>query len=56
MRSRDGLPDYETGAATFFGTNVSTLKEYIQVVDERLGDVFIGTYVGPDKHTLVIYF
>jgi len=41
---------------SFFGTNVSTLKEYIQVVDERLGDVFIGTYVGPGKHTRVIYF
>ena len=33
----------------FFGTNVSTLKEYLEVVDERLGDVFIGTYVGPGK-------
>ena len=25
-----------------FETNVSTLKEYLEVVDERLGDVFIG--------------
>ena len=41
---------------SFFGTNVSTLKKYFQVVDERLGDLFIGTYVGPDKHTRVIYF
>ena len=41
---------------SFFGTNVSTLKEYIQVVDERLGDGFIGTYVGPSKHTRVINF
>jgi len=41
---------------SFFGTNVSTLKEYIQVVDDMLGDVFIGTYVGPGKHTRVIYF
>ena len=41
---------------SFFGTNVSTLKEYVEVVDERLGDVFIGTYVGPGKHTRVIYF
>ena len=41
---------------SFFGTNVSTLKEYIEVVDERLSDVFIGTYVGPDKHTRVVYF
>ncbi|XP_039851267.1 uncharacterized protein LOC120709659 [Panicum virgatum] len=32
---------------SFFGTNVSTLKEYVEVVDERLDDVFIGTYVGP---------
>ena len=36
---------------SFFGTNVSTLKEYDEVVDERLGDVFIGMYVGPGKHT-----
>ena len=41
---------------SFFGTNVSTLKEYIEVVDESLGDVFIGTYVGPGKHTSVVYF
>ena len=41
---------------SFFGTNVSTLKEYCEVVDERLGDVFIGTYVGLGKHTWVIYF
>ena len=41
---------------SFFGTNVSTLKEYIQVVDERLGDMFIGTYVGPGKTIRVIYF
>ena len=37
------------GLRSFFGTNVSTLKEYLEVVDERLGDVFIGTYVGPGK-------
>ena len=41
---------------SFFGTNVSTLKEYVEVVDERLDDVFIGTYVGPGKHTSVVYF
>ena len=41
---------------SYFRTNVSTLKEYIEVVDERLGDVFIGTYVGPGKHTRVVYF
>ncbi|XP_039811946.1 uncharacterized protein LOC120674915 [Panicum virgatum] len=35
------------GLRSFFGTNVFTLKEYLEVVDERLGDVFIGTYVGP---------
>src|SRR6185437_6174189 len=38
---------------SFFGTNVSTLKEYVEVVDERLDDVFIGTYVGPGKHISV---
>ena len=36
---------------SFFETNVFTLKEYVEVVDESLGDVFIGTYVGPGKHT-----
>jgi len=41
---------------SLFGTNISTLKEYIEVVDGRLGDVFLGTYVGPGKHTRVIYF
>src|SRR6185437_14177813 len=41
---------------SFFGTNISTLKEYIEVVDERLGDMFIGTYVGLGNHTRVIYF
>ena len=41
---------------SFFGTNVSTLKEYLEVVDVRLGDVFIGTYVGPGKTIRVIYF
>ena len=41
---------------SFFGINIFTLKEYIEMVDERLGDVFIGTYVGPGKHTRVIYF
>ena len=30
---------------SLFGTNISTLKEYIEVVDERMGDVFIGMYV-----------
>ena len=37
-------------------SDINFLKEYIQVVDDRLGDVFIGTYVGPGKHTRVIYF
>ena len=41
---------------SFFGTNVSTLKEYLEVVDVRLGDVFIGTYVGPGKTIRAIYF
>ena len=41
---------------SFFGTNVSTLKEYIEVVDERLRDVFIGTYVGPGKHVCSFIF
>ena len=41
---------------SFFGTNISTLKEYLEVVDERLGDAFIGTYVGPGKTIRVIYF
>ena len=40
---------------SFFGTNVSTLKEYLEVVDERLGDVFIATYIGPGKTIRVIY-
>ena len=41
---------------SFFGTNVSTLTEYLNVVDGRLPDVFIGTYVGPGKTIRVIYF
>ena len=41
---------------SFFGTNVFTLKEYVEVVDERLDDVFIDTYVGPGKTIGVIYF
>ena len=41
---------------SFFGTNVSTLTEYLNVVDGRLRDVFIGMYVGPGKTTRVIYF
>ena len=41
---------------SFFGTNVFTLKEYVEVVDERLGDMFIDAYVSPGKTRGVIYF
>ena len=41
---------------SFFGTNVSTRMEYLEVLDSRMRDVFIGTYVGPDKTIRVIYF
>ena len=42
--------------ASFFGNNVSTRTEYLNIVDGRLRDVFIGTYVGPGKTIRVIYF
>ena len=41
---------------SFFGTNVSTLTKYLNVVDSRLRDVFIGTYVCPGKTIRVSYF
>ena len=41
---------------SFFGTNVSTLTEYLNLVDSRLRDVFIGTYVGPGTTIRCIYF
>ena len=41
---------------SFFGTNVSTRMEYLEVLDSRMRDVFIVTYVGPDKTIRVIYF
>ena len=42
--------------ASFFGNNVSTRTEYLKVVDGRMQDMFIGTYVGPGKTIRVIYF
>ena len=41
---------------SFFGNNISTRTEYVKVLEGRMHDVFIGTYVGPGKHTRVIYF
>ncbi|XP_039835004.1 uncharacterized protein LOC120695849 [Panicum virgatum] len=32
---------------SFFGNNVSTRAEYLKVLEDRMRDVFIGTYVGP---------
>jgi len=41
---------------SFFGNNVSTRDEYLKVMDDRMRDLFIGTYVGPGKTIRVIYF
>ena len=56
MRTRDGLPDYETGVGVFLWNKCFHSEEYLNVVDDRLRDVFIGTYVGPGKTIRVIYF
>ena len=42
--------------ASFFGNNVSTRTEYLSVVEGRMRDVFIGTYVGPGTTIRCIYF
>ena len=41
---------------SFFGNNISTRTEYVKVLEGRMHDVFIGTYVGPGKTIRVIYF
>ena len=41
---------------SFFGNSVSTRDEYLKVLDDRMRDLFIGTYEGPGKTIRVIYF
>jgi hypothetical protein len=34
---------------SYFGNNVSTWNEYKQILDNRIRDVYLGTYVGAGK-------
>ena len=41
---------------SFFGSNVSTWNEYNKILNARIRDVYIGTYVGAGKNVRVFYF
>jgi hypothetical protein len=41
---------------SYFGSNVSTWNEYKQILDNRIRDVYYGTYVGAGKIVCVLYF
>jgi hypothetical protein len=34
---------------SYFGNNVSTWNEYKQILDNKIRDVYLGTYVGVGK-------
>jgi hypothetical protein len=41
---------------SYFGSNVSTWNEYKQILDNRIRDLYYGTYVGVGKIVCVLYF
>jgi hypothetical protein len=41
---------------SYFGNNVHTWNEYKEILDNRIRDVYWGTYVGASKIVLVLYF
>jgi hypothetical protein len=40
---------------SYFGSNVSTWNEYKQILDNRIRDVYYGTYVGAGKIVCILY-